>query len=49
MANCVIYFPIFSETIHTILTIFHSMILGRLGNGYCKKDRVLEFLAKIFS
>ena len=24
------------------------MILGRLGNGYCKKNRVLEFLAKIF-
>ena len=27
---------------------FHSMILGRLGRGYCKKNRVLEFLAKIF-
>ena len=24
------------------------MILGRLGKGYCKKNTVLEFLAKIF-
>ena len=24
------------------------MILGRLGRGYCKKNRMLEFLAKIF-
>ena len=24
------------------------MILGRLGRGYCKKNRVLEFLAKFF-
>ena len=49
MTNSEIYFPIFSETIHTILKIFfRSMIWGRLGKGYCKKDRVLEFLAKIF-
>ena len=49
MPNSEIYFPIFSETIHTILKIFfRSMIWGRLGKGYCKKDRVLEFLAKIF-
>ena len=27
---------------------FHIMILGRLGKGYCKKNRVLEFLPKIF-
>ena len=27
---------------------FHSIILGRLGKGYCKKIRALEFLAKIF-
>ena len=27
---------------------FHSMILGRLGKGYCKKNRVLEFLVNIF-
>ena len=26
----------------------HSMILGRLGRRYCKKNRVLEFLDKIF-
>ena len=24
------------------------MILGRLGKGYCKKNRALEFLARIF-
>ena len=48
MANSEIYFPVFSDTIHTILKIFHSMILGRLGKGYCKKNRVLEFLPKIF-
>ena len=24
------------------------MILGRLGKGYCKKNRVLEFLVEIF-
>ena len=24
------------------------MILGRLVIGYCKKDRMLEYLAKIF-
>ena len=28
---------------------FHSMILGRLGRCYCKKNRMLEFLAKTFS
>ena len=24
------------------------MILGSLGKGYCKKNRMLEYLAKIF-
>ena len=48
MANSEIYFPIFSETIHIIWKYFHSMILGRLGKGYCQKNRVLEFLAKLF-
>ena len=24
------------------------MVLGSVGRGYCKKNRVLEFLAKIF-
>ena len=27
---------------------FHSMVLGSVGRGYCGKNRVLEFLAKIF-
>ena len=27
---------------------FHSMLLGSAGRDYCKKKRVLEFLAKIF-
>ena len=27
---------------------FHSMILGRLGKGYYEKNRMLQFLAKIF-
>ena len=27
---------------------FHSMVLGSAGRGYCGKNRVLEFLAKIF-
>ena len=48
MANSEIYFPIFSETIHTIWKYFHNMILGMLDKGYCKKNRVLELLAKIF-
>ena len=37
MSNCEIYFPIFSENIHTILKIFHSMFLGSIGRGYRKK------------
>ena len=42
MVNSEIYFPNFSETIHTILLklyiqCFHSMIWGRLGKGRCKK------------
>ena len=36
MANSQIYFPIFCETMHTILEYFHSMIWGSLGKGYCK-------------
>ena len=48
MANSEIYFPIFSETIHTIWKYFHNMILGMLDKGYCKKNKVLELLAKIF-
>ena len=28
---------------------FHSLILGRLGRGYCKKNRVLEFLSKFLA
>ena len=48
MANPEIYFAIFSESIYIILKIFHSMILGRLGKGYCKEKRVLGFLAKVF-
>ena len=28
---------------------FHSMILGRLGRGYYKKNRVLEFLSKVLA
>ena len=27
---------------------FHSMVSGSVGRGYCGKNRVLEFLAKIF-
>ena len=27
---------------------FHSMVLGRVGGGYSKKNRVLKCLAKIF-
>ena len=37
MPNCEIYFPVFSETIHTNLKIFHSAILGSVGRGYWKK------------
>ena len=47
MANSEIYFPIFSETIHTIWKYFHSMIFERLGKVYFKKDRVLEFLTRL--
>ena len=42
MANCDIYFPILSETIHTILKIFSQHELRkvrRLGRGYCKKKK----------
>ena len=42
MANCEIYFPIFSETIHAILKYFHSMILGSVGRGYCKKKKIIK-------
>ena len=27
---------------------FHSMVLGSVGRGYCGKNRMLEFLVKIF-
>ena len=27
---------------------FHSMVLGNAARGYCGKNRLLEFLAKIF-
>ena len=29
--------------------IFHSTVLGRVGKGYCKKNRELEFLPKFLS
>ena len=41
IANSEIYFPIFSETKLQFWKYFHSMIIGRLGKGYCKKNRVL--------
>ena len=43
MENSEISFPIFSETIPTILKYFHSMILERLGKSYCKKYGVRIF------
>ena len=48
MLNCEIYFPIFSETIHKNLKFFHSTILGSVGRGCCKKNRVLDILTKVF-
>ena len=48
MANWEIYFQ-FSLKLHIQFSkYFYSIILGRLRRGYCKKNRVLEFLAKIF-
>ena len=48
MPNCDIYFQVYSETIQTFWKYFHSMVLGVVDRGYCKKDRVLKFLAKFF-
>ena len=39
MANFEIYFPIFSETINTILKIFSQHDLRNVGRGYCKKKK----------
>ena len=47
MPNCEIYFPIFFETIHTNLKIFSQQGLGKC-RQWLKKNRVLEFLVKIF-
>ena len=49
MANSEIYFPIFSETMHTMLKYFHSMIFGRLGIGYCKKLWCCHFWPKFLA
>ena len=49
IANSEIYFPIFPETIHTMLKYFHSMILGRLGKVYCKKLWCCNFWAKFLA
>ena len=48
MANSGIYFPIFSETIQ-FWKYFHSMILGRLGKGYCKKIGCSNFWPKFLA
>ena len=49
MANCEIYFPIFSETIHTILKMFSQHDLRKFSRGYCTKNRVLEFWSKFLA
>ena len=46
MSHCEVYFPTFSETIHTIMKIFSQC--GHRKCRYCGKNRVLEFLVKIF-
>ena len=48
MPNCEICFPIFSELIYANWKYFHSMVLGIVGRGYFKKNKMLEFLADIF-
>ena len=47
IANCEIYFLIFFEAIHKILKIFSQHGLGSVGRGYCKKNEVLKFLARL--
>ena len=48
MSDADIYFPIFSKTIHTVLKIFSQHDLRKRLKVTVKKDRLLEFLAKIF-
>ena len=48
MSNCEIYFPIFSETIHTIVKIFSEHGLWKCRERLLKKKKMLEFLANIF-
>ena len=48
MANPEIYFKFSLKLYIQFSKYFRSMILGKLGQGYCQKNRVLQFLAKIF-
>ena len=48
MANPEIYFKFSLKLYIQFSKHFRSMILGKLGQGYCQKNRVLQFLAKIF-
>ena len=48
MSNYKFYFPLFSETTHTILKLFSQHDLRKVGGDYSKKNRVLKCLAKIF-
>ena len=47
IANSEIYFPIFSETIHTILKIFSQHDLRKVRWRLLKENRVFKFLAEI--
>ena len=49
VANWDIYFPIFSETVHTGLKIFSQRDLRKLGKGYCKKIGCYNFWLDLFS
>ena len=44
MSSCEIYFPIFSEALYIkFWKYFHSMVLGSVGRGHCKKFGVRIF------
>ena len=48
MANCETYSKVSLKLYIQFWKYFHSMILASVGIGYCKKNRVLDFSAKIF-
>ena len=48
MSNCQIYFPLFAKTIQQYWKYFRRIVFGSVSRDYSKRNRVLQFLVKIF-